>query len=94
MGLVGHSCPFVESLYGWSLKPKGGWSRDCVGHPQEADNREIITTGILNHQQWGQVQGLASRDSYGQTVGHLKSYRVIFDRGVQPPYGAELDGTP
>ena len=50
MGLVDHICPFVESLYEWCFKSKGGWSRDCVGHPQEADNGEIIMTGILNHQ--------------------------------------------
>ena len=43
--------PLMESLYGWSFQPKGSRSRDCVGHPREADNGEIITTGILSYQQ-------------------------------------------
>ena len=30
---------------------KEGRSRDCVGHPREADNGEIVTIGILGHQQ-------------------------------------------
>ena len=43
--------PLMESLYGWSFQPKGSRSKDCVGHPREADNGEIITTGILSYQQ-------------------------------------------
>ena len=51
IGFVGHGCPLVESLYEWSLQPKRVRSGDCVGHPREAGNGEIIMTRILNHQQ-------------------------------------------
>ena len=65
IGLVGHCCPLMESLYGRSFQPKGSRSRGCVNQPWEINNGEIITIGILGHQQWGQIWGLASRNKHG-----------------------------